>query len=231
MTSAITTAATPGKVTGPGTGSPNLLLYSLLAASPPPPNTPPNVTLDPTNQTVAAGANATFTSAATGAPTPTVQWQVDTGTGFTNLGGATNATLTLNAVTAGMNGYDYRAVFTNTAGADTSAAANLTVTTPPPPAACDETVTGSITSRSPRVVATSFTTIAGSLTGCLTGPAGTNFQLYLERLSGSTWQQVAAGEGPTSTENVTYNATAGSYRWVVVAASGVGSYTLKFGRP
>lgn len=234
VTSAITSAATAGKVTSPGTGSPNLLAYSLLDGSPPP-TSPPNVTLDPASQTVAAGSNATFTSAATGTPTPTVQWQVDTGAGFTNLAGATSTTLTLNAVTAGMNGYDYRAVFTNSAGSDTSASANLTVTTsppPPPPSDCDETVTGTITSRAPRVVATSFTTAsAGTLTGCLTGPAGTDFELYLERFSGARWQLVAAAEGPTSTENVTYSATAGTYRWVVFAASGVGAYTLKFGRP
>ena len=78
--------------------------------------------------------------------------------------------------------------------------------------ACDTTTTGTVASRS-ETVATSFTTTAGTLTGCLTGPSGTDFDLYLDRWNGSSWTEVAAGEGATSTENVTYTATAGQYRW------------------
>ena len=96
--------------------------------------------------------------------------------------------------------------------------------------ACDTTTTGSVGWRS-ETVATSFTTTAGTLTGCLTGPSGTDFDLYLDRWNGSSWTEVAAGEGATSTENVTYSATAGQYRWVVYAYSGSGSFTLKHGRP
>ena len=96
--------------------------------------------------------------------------------------------------------------------------------------ACDTTTTGTVASRS-ETVATSFTTTAGTLTGCLTGPSGTDFDLYLDRWNGSSWTEVAAGEGATSTENVTYTATAGQYRWSVYAYSGSGSFTLKHGRP
>ena len=39
--SAIEGSATPNKVTSPGTGSPNLLLYSLVSSAPPPPPPPP----------------------------------------------------------------------------------------------------------------------------------------------------------------------------------------------
>ncbi len=104
--------------------------------------------------------------------------------------------------------------------------------TPPPPSGdCDETTTGTAT-WGYETVATSFTTTtSGSLTGCLTGPSGTDFDLYLDKWNGSSWVEVAAGEGSTSTENVTYSSTAGQYRWVVYAYSGSGSYTLKFGRP
>ncbi len=103
-------------------------------------------------------------------------------------------------------------------------------TQPPSNPACDETVTGSVGSRS-ESTATSFTTGGGTLTGCLTGPSGTDFDLYLDRWNGSSWVEVAAGEGATSTENVTYTASSGQYRWVVYAYSGSGSYTLKHGRP
>jgi hypothetical protein len=95
-------------------------------------NTAPSVTTDPGNQTVCAGSTATFAAAASGSPSPTVQWQVSTngGTSFSNIGGATSATLSFTS-TAGQNGHRFRAVFTNTCGTATSAAAILTVNTAP----------------------------------------------------------------------------------------------------
>ena len=45
-------------------------------------------------------------------------------------------------------------------------------------------------------------------------------------LSGSTWTQVASSLGSTSTENITYSGTAGTYRWRVYAYSGSGSFSL-----
>jgi hypothetical protein len=69
----------------------------------------PTVT-DPVNQNVLQGGTATFTVTASG----TVQWQVSVNNGpFTNLPGATNATLTLPNVTAAMSGNRYRAVVTS----------------------------------------------------------------------------------------------------------------------
>ena len=81
--------------------------------------------MNPTNQTATAGQTATFTAAASGYPTPTVQWQVSTdgGKAFSDLAGATLAPLSFPA-TAAQNGYEYRAVFSNSVG---------TATTVPPP--------------------------------------------------------------------------------------------------
>jgi len=45
-------------------------------------------------------------------------------------------------------------------------------------------------------------------------------------LSGSTWTQVASSLGSTSTENITYSGTAGTYRWRVYAYSGSGTFSL-----
>jgi hypothetical protein len=61
----------------------------------------PVITLNPSDVTVNAGQTATFTAAATGIPTPTVQWQFSTdgGATFNNVAGATTttaATLTVN---------------------------------------------------------------------------------------------------------------------------------------
>ncbi|MFN8474975.1 MAG: hypothetical protein U0822_22500 [Anaerolineae bacterium] len=95
----------------------------------------PDVTTNPTNQTVAAGSQATFTAAGRG--NPTVQWQVsaDNGATFTDIAGATSTTLSFTAQ-AGDSGKQYRAVFTSTFGCGTSVtnAATLTVSidaTPP----------------------------------------------------------------------------------------------------
>ena len=89
---------------------------------------PPAVTTQPASQTVAVGATASFTAGASGSPSPSVQWQVssDSGASFTNIAGATAATYTTPATTAGDNGRQYRAVFTNSQGSATSSAATLT---------------------------------------------------------------------------------------------------------
>jgi hypothetical protein len=96
----------------------------------PAPTQAPTITQQPTNQTVAAGATATFTAMASGNPAPTVQWQVSTdgGATFSNVSGATSTTLMLSTVTVALNNYQYRAVFTNSVGSVNSTAATLTVT-------------------------------------------------------------------------------------------------------
>jgi hypothetical protein len=88
----------------------------------------PVVTTNPTNSTVAAGSTATFTAAASGIPTPTLQWQVSTnvGSSWTDIAGATNTTYSFTAAAVD-NGKLYRAVFTNTYGTATSTSAALTV--------------------------------------------------------------------------------------------------------
>ena len=74
--------------------------------------------LSPLSQTVTATQGATFTAAASGFPTPTVQWQVSTdhGATFLPVSGATSGTLTIPATTTAENGNEYEAVFTNAGG-------------------------------------------------------------------------------------------------------------------
>jgi hypothetical protein len=92
-------------------------------------NFAPTVTTNPVNQSITVGTNATFTAAASGNPSPTIQWQVSTNGGatFTNIVGATTTTLLLTAVPITSNGNQYRAVFTNSVGSATTTAATLTV--------------------------------------------------------------------------------------------------------
>jgi hypothetical protein len=90
------------------------------------------ITAQPIAQIVEEGASATFTAAASGIPTPTVQWQVSTNGGGTWANdtadaGSTTGSLTVASTTAGENGNQYRAVFTNSSGSLASGAATLTV--------------------------------------------------------------------------------------------------------
>ncbi len=95
-------------------------------------NGSPVVTTPPNSQTVYSGSTATFTAAASGTPTPSVQWQVSTngGASFTDFPGAISGTLSFVAQTTD-NGKRFRAVFTNSAGTATTTAATLTVYAPP----------------------------------------------------------------------------------------------------
>jgi subtilisin family serine protease len=141
VASAITSTATTGVVTSAGTGSPNLLVYSLLSGTSPPPPPPP------------PGTTYTGTLSGTGANS----YQPST-TGYT-------------------------------------------------------------------------VTVSGAHTGQLTG-TGTDFDLYLQkRNSSGTWSTVASSLGTTSTENVNYSGTAGTYRWRVYSYSGSGTFTLVTTKP
>jgi hypothetical protein len=93
-----------------------------------PVNSAPVVTTQPTNQSVSAGATATFSAAASGYPTPSVQWEVEASgaSGFTAVAGATSTTYSFVA-SASQNGSQYEAVFTNSQGSATTNPATLTV--------------------------------------------------------------------------------------------------------
>lgn len=93
----------------------------------------PTISTQPNNQTVTAGGNISFTAAATGTPTPTVQWEVKVPGGSfqpvsgTVYSGATSNTLTITGATVAMSGNLYRAVYTNSAGSATTNEVSLTV--------------------------------------------------------------------------------------------------------
>jgi hypothetical protein len=72
---------------------------------------------------------------------------------------------------------------------------------------------------------------AGTFTLNLTGPTGADFDLFLYKWNGSAWSKVAASEGSTSTESISYTGTAGYYYGMVKSYSGSGSYTLKYSFP
>ena len=88
-------------------------------------NTAPAITAQPVSLTQCAGTNATFTVTATGTGL-TYQWRKNA----VNIPGATNASYTINNIAAS-DAASYTVVITGTCGNLTSAAATLTVNTPP----------------------------------------------------------------------------------------------------
>lgn len=99
--------------------------------------TAPTFTTHPVSSTLCAGSNLTLTAAATGSGIG-YQWQVNTGTGFTNIAnggvysGATTGSLLLTLPPSTFNGYQYRCIATvscSTATA-TSNTATLSVGAP-----------------------------------------------------------------------------------------------------
>lgn len=72
---------------------------------------------------------------------------------------------------------------------------------------------------------------SGTHQGCLSGPSGTDFDLYLEKWNGSSWVVVAQSIGSTSSEQITYTGTAGNYSWRIQSYSGSGTYSFGFDRP
>ncbi len=110
--------------------TPSLTVSTVLNVEPP--TGGPKVTSQPANQTVVESQSATFKAAATGEPTPTIQWEESKdGVTWTPVAGATSGTLTVPSVTVSENGREYRAMFKNSVVPEgvPSNAATLTVET------------------------------------------------------------------------------------------------------
>jgi alpha-tubulin suppressor-like RCC1 family protein len=94
-------------------------------------DTPPSITEQPENATVEVGEAAQFEVAATGTPAPTVQWElsINNGSSWSPISGATSTVLQIASATAAESGHQFRAIFKNAVGTQTSEAVTLTVAT------------------------------------------------------------------------------------------------------
>ena len=93
--------------------------------------TTPSISMQPTNQTVTEGNLATF--AVTASDVQSYQWQqsTDSGSNWTAINDATEASYTINSTTTDMSGYQYRCIVKSASGVSvTSDVATLTVTEP-----------------------------------------------------------------------------------------------------
>jgi subtilisin family serine protease len=103
---------------------------------------------------------------------------------------------------------------------------------PPPPPGCSGTsYNGALSGTGSTYYTPYYNSGSGRHTGNLTGPSGTDFDLYLQRWNGLYWVNVASGTSTSSTESVSYNGSSGYYRWLVYSYRGSGSFSLCTTRP
>lgn len=165
----------------------------------------PAMTSQPSSVSVASGATATFTVAASGTPTPSCQWQVSTDGGSTwgnvssGTGGASTSYTTATLTTA-EDGDAFRCVATNAAGSATSAAATLTVTS--------GIVAPSIVSSPANVTVNAGQT--ATFTVVAAGTAPLYYQWLLSTDNGATWGNVAGGSGANTASYTTVPAIPGN---------------------
>lgn len=149
----------------------------------------PVITMQPVGDATNNTGTATFSASASGAPAPSVQWQVSLdGTNWADISGATSALYSFTA-TSGENGYEYRAVFTNSAGSATTNAVLLNVVQyaiPP---------TGITAPVSQTVIVGALVTFTSTASGGVPSPT-VQWQVSLD--GGSTWNALT-GPGTTST--------------------------------
>lgn len=131
---------------------------------------PPAITSQPTNQTVTAGATATFNVSATGTPPLAYQWRL-TGT---NLVGVTTPSLSLPNVAPSQAGA-YSVTVSNVAGQATSSVAQLTVLVRP-----------SIISQPTNQTAIAGTNVSFSVSASGTQPLGYQWRLGSINLGSAT---------------------------------------------
>jgi subtilisin family serine protease len=109
---------------------------------------------------------------------------------------------------------------------------------PPPPTGCSgypESFSGSLSGSGDYDFHPGGTywyeSTTGTHRGCLDGPAGVDFDLFLWKWSGFSWVTVAQGITSAPDETVTYNGTPGYYVWRVESYSGSGGYSVAIQRP
>jgi hypothetical protein len=98
--------------------------------------TAPKIGKSPSSQTIEEGQPVTFATTATGSAPLSAQWEISTDGGVTwSPDGALTETaaaqITIAAVKASENGYQFRVTYSNRAGSAVSKAATLTVHAPP----------------------------------------------------------------------------------------------------
>ena len=223
VTQAILNNASSGRLSSIGTGSPNLMLYSLFSA---PVDAPPTASFTFSCSGLSCSFNGGGSSDDNGITS--YSWS------FGDGGSASGATASRTFAASGT--YNVTLTVRDTANQTNSQTRQVTVTSgPTAPCTSCEAYTGSLPGSNACQIQPNgswyYSSRSGTHTGWLQGPAGTDFDLYLDRWDGRRWVQVARGITSSSTENVSFNGSVGYYRWRVVSYSGAGSYNFWMRRP
>ncbi len=174
----------------------------------------PAIVTQPSSQSVATGATATFSVTATGTAPLSYQW-------FKNgsaISGATSSAYTTPATTTSDNGSTFYVTVANSVSSVTSATATLTVS--PVIGGTFTEVESNNSIATANAVGSSYTAIQGNLTAAsdvdtfrltlqagqkltinMTGPSGPDWDLYLKNAAGTT---LASSLGSTTTEALNY---------------------------
>ncbi len=198
-----------------GQPTPNVVIQVIATAA-----RPPLFTQQPTNKTVAAGATAALTAAASGTPSPGLRWQrkIPGTADFLDLAGAIAGTFVTPVLLPTDSGTQFRCVATNFSGTATSAVATVTVTTPGiAPSFTQQPVSGSVLAgttaeftaaaagtpppalrwQSKLPGAPDFSDLAGAIAGTFVTPVllpadnGTQFRCLATNFSGTATSAVA----------------------------------------
>ncbi len=199
----------------------------------------PSITTQPTDQTACSGTSVSYTAIANDKPTSTVTWQISTNNGasFSNLtiaspysvststvSGVTTSTLTINPTSSSMDGYSYRAVFTNSRGSATSFDGLLTINLSP--------TANAGSALSPICGGGSSAPLGGSVGGSATGgtwstPAGGTFSPSATTLN-ATWTPPGGYSGTATLTLTTSGGSCGSVTAskTQVVSAGAGAITI-----
>jgi hypothetical protein len=194
------------------------------------------ISSQPSGTTVCAGGNATFSVTASMAVAPTTlsyQWQVNTGSGWSSISGATNTSYTVTAASTD-NGKQYHCVVSGVCGqSTTSSAATLTVANPTVTAtatdvSCYGGSNGAVsTSVSDGIAAYSWNT--GAATASISGLTSGTYNVTVTDGYGCTASASATVNQPTaltaSSSNTAILCNGGTSIVTVSAAGGTTPYS------
>ncbi len=164
---------------------------------------PPAVTVSPSSQSVAVGANATFTANATGTPPLSYQWLF----GGSPISGATGATLTINNAQS-TNAGSYSVTVSNSVTAVTSTTATLNVLLPP------------VISLQPSGT-TSLVGGTASFTAAASGSLPLNYQWQLNGVNLANNARISGATSNSLTISSVQSSDAGNY--VLTVSNGAGT--------
>ncbi|MFF2776499.1 M4 family metallopeptidase [Streptomyces sp. NPDC058052] len=225
---AVGVPAQSGETDCGGTSTPDFSLSLNPSSGSAQPDTSVTATV---NTSTTGGSAQTVQLTASGAPSG-----VNVSFNPASVTSGNSSTMTVKVAAGTPNG-TYPITVTGTGSATHTVTYQLTVGSTTPPTGCDNTehtYRGTLASGQAAAQPDGsyyYAASAGTHVGCLRGPAGTDFDLYLQKWNGAAWADVAVGGTAGADEDTSYYGTAGYYRYVVHAYSGSGAYTLGLSAP